>query len=65
MIKQHCLLDVLGGLALAALADTLILRPYRPLDWAASTYSWREPVTCLALTIFFYGGFLVAYLSSS
>ena len=65
MIKQHCLLDVFGGFALAALADTLILRPYRTLDLAASTYSWHGPATCLALTVFFYAGFYLAYLSSS
>jgi membrane-associated phospholipid phosphatase len=65
MIKQHYLLDVFGGFALAALADTLILRPYRPLDWTASTYSWHGAATCLALTVFFYVGFYVAYLSNS
>ena len=65
MIKQHCLLDVFAGFALAALADTLILRPYRALDCAASAYSWHGSAICLALTVFFYAGIYVAYLSSS
>jgi membrane-associated phospholipid phosphatase len=64
MIKQHFLLDVFGGFALATLADTLILRPYRPPDGAALAYSWHGQATYLAFTVFFYAGFYVAYHSS-
>jgi membrane-associated phospholipid phosphatase len=38
-VKQHYLLDVVGGIALALLADALILRPYKPLNGATPVYS--------------------------
>lgn len=65
MVKQHFLLDVFAGLALAMLADNLILRPYRPPDGATSAYSWHGQAMYLALTVIFYAGFYVAYLSRS
>jgi PAP2 superfamily len=62
-VKQHCLLDVFGGLALATLADILILRPYRPPDGTKPAYSWHGPATHLVLVVIFYAAFFVAYFS--
>jgi membrane-associated phospholipid phosphatase len=61
-VKQHCLLDVFGGLALAALAGTLIVRPYDPLHSATPAYSWRGPATYLAFVVVIYAGFYIAYV---
>jgi len=61
-VKQHCVLDVLGGLALAAFVGTLIVRPYHPPDGATPAYSWRGPAICLAFMAVFYAGFYIAYL---
>ena len=47
-VKQHFVLDALGGLALAALAGGLTLWPYRPPADGTPAYSWRGPVLYLA-----------------
>lgn len=64
-VKQHFLLDVLGGLALAALAGTLILRPYQPMSGVKPAYSWLGPISYLAFLVFVYTGFFVAYILAS
>jgi membrane-associated phospholipid phosphatase len=61
-VKQHCIVDVFGGLALATLAGTLIVRPYHPLDSAKPAYSWRGPTTYLAFMAVSYAGFYIAYV---
>src|SRR5206468_3926297 len=58
-VKQHYLLDVLGGIALAALAYTLILRRYRPLDGATPAYSWRAAAAFLIFAAVIYAIFYV------
>jgi membrane-associated phospholipid phosphatase len=60
-VKQHILLDVLGGLALAALAGAVILHPYRRQGSLEPAYSWRGPALYLILLILIYSGFYVAY----
>jgi membrane-associated phospholipid phosphatase len=64
-VKQHILLDVLGGLALAALAGAVILCPYRRKGGLNPAYSWRGPALFLIFLILVYAGYYVAYLWSS
>jgi len=64
-VKQHYLLDVLGGLALAALVNFVIIRPYRPHDRDILTYSWRRPALYLAFATIFYASLYLAYLIKS
>ena len=63
-VKQHYLLDVLGGIVLAASANALILRPYTPLDRATPAYSWRGPAAFLIFALVVYAIFYVAFLCS-
>ena len=63
-VKQHYLLDVLGGIALATFANALILRPYTPLDGATLAYSWRGPASFLIFALVVYAIFYVAFLCS-
>ena len=63
-VKQHYLLDVLRGLALAALANLMIIKRYRPMDGAALTYSWRGPATYLVFVAILYASFYTTYLWS-
>jgi membrane-associated phospholipid phosphatase len=64
-VKQHYLLDVLGGLALATALNFVIIRPYHPLDGDIHTYSWRGPALYLAFTTIFYTSLYFAYLLKS
>lgn len=64
-VKQHILLDVFGGLGLAALAGAVILRPYRPQEGLDPAYSWRGPALYLVFLILIYFGFYVAYLCAA
>jgi membrane-associated phospholipid phosphatase len=59
--KQHFVVDVLGGLAIAAAVGAAILAPYRRRDGLA-VYSWRGPVSYLASLAIMYLGFYAAYL---
>ena len=61
-VKQHYLLDVLGGIALAAFANALILRRYTPLDDATLAYSWRGPAAFLIFALVVYAILYVAFL---
>ena len=61
-VKQHFLLDGLGGLALAAAAHALVLRPYRPPSGSTPAYSWRGPAAYLMLLVLVYAGFYAAFL---
>jgi len=63
-VKQHYLLDVLGGIALATFASALILRPYTPLHLATLAYSWRGPALFLIFALVVYAIFYVAFLCS-
>ena len=63
-VKQHYLLDVLGGVALATFVNALILRPYTSLDSAMLAYSWRGPASFLIFALVLYAIFYVAFLCS-
>ena len=58
-VKQHVVLDAVGGIALSALAGALILRPYH--THGASAYSWRGPLAYLIFLVIVYAGFYLAY----
>jgi membrane-associated phospholipid phosphatase len=64
-VKQHFVADGIGGVALALLAHTLILRTYRPEAGTLSAYSWRGPAAFVALLAAVYAGFFVAFLSAA
>lgn len=64
-VKQHFLLDALGGLGLAALVSSLILHPYRPHSGITPAYSWRGPALYLAFLVLVYTGLYLAYLWAS
>jgi membrane-associated phospholipid phosphatase len=64
-VKQHFLLDALGGLALASLACALILRPYHPQRGVTPAYTWRGPVKYLGHLALVYAGIYGAYLWAS
>lgn len=61
-VKQHVVLDVFGGLGLAALAGAVFLRPYHPLAGLKAAYTWRGPALYLIFLILLYSGFYLAYL---
>ena len=58
-VKQHVVLDAVGGIALGALAAALILHPYRA--HGATAYSWRGPLLYVVFIVFVYAGFYVTY----
>jgi membrane-associated phospholipid phosphatase len=62
MVKQHFLLDILGGLVLAALTGALILQPYRSGQGVKLRHSWRGLVAYFVLLILAYAGFYAAFL---
>lgn len=64
-VKQHVVLDALGGVALGAAASALVLRPYRPRGDVSPAYSWRGPSLYLAFLALVYAGFYLIYLSAS
>jgi membrane-associated phospholipid phosphatase len=59
-VKQHFVVDVLAGAALALALYAAVLRPYRPVGNAPTAYSWRGPVGFLALQA---AVFLVAFVA--
>lgn len=62
-VKQHVLLDVLGGLALALIVAAVFLRSYRVKDGVNPAYSWRGPALYGMFLLLIYAGYLVAYFS--
>lgn len=64
-VKQHFVLDVLGGFALAALAGALILGPCDAPGSDARAYSRRGPTMYLAFVALIYAGFYATYLWAS
>ena len=63
-VKQHYLLDVLGGIALAAATAALFLSPYRPAPSVSPAYRWTGPAIYIVFLVLAYAGFYVAYLIS-
>jgi membrane-associated phospholipid phosphatase len=55
-VKQHFIVDGLGGLALAAVLYAQILRPYEPPPGYDPAYGWRGPAAYAALLAAAYAG---------
>ncbi|MDQ2974556.1 MAG: phosphatase PAP2 family protein [Acidobacteriota bacterium] len=64
-VKQHVVVDALGGVALGTLVSAVILKPYRPQVGMAPAYSWRGPSLYLLLLVLVYTGFYLTYLMAS
>jgi len=64
-VKQHFVLDGLGGAALAAVVYAFVLRPYAPEPGTDPAYGWRGPAAYAALLIAVYAGFFAAFVTSS
>ena len=60
-VKQHFLLDGLGGILLAALLYALVLRGYRPPPGTEPAYSWRGPMAYLAVLALVYGALFALF----
>lgn len=63
-VKQHVVLDAVGGIALGAMAGTLVLRPYRAQRGITPAYSWHGPSIYLVFLVLVYTGFCLTYLSA-
>ena len=48
-VKQHYIVDGVGGVALAALVHVFVLRPYAPQPGTDPAYGWRGPSAYAAL----------------
>lgn len=59
-VKQHFVLDGLGGAALAAVVYAFVLRPYAPTPGTNPAYGWRGPAAYAALLFAAYAGFVAA-----
>ena len=55
-VKQHFIVDGLGGVALAALVYAVLLRPYVPPPGTDPAYGWRGPAAYAGLLIAAYAG---------
>jgi membrane-associated phospholipid phosphatase len=64
-VKQHFVLDGLGGVALAIVVHTFVLRPYAPSPGIDPAYGWRGPAAYAALLAVVYAGFYAAFLAAS
>jgi membrane-associated phospholipid phosphatase len=65
IVKQHVLLDAIGGIALGALVAALLLRPYRPDAGVEPAYSWRGPLLYVVFLVLVYTGFYLIYVIAS
>jgi membrane-associated phospholipid phosphatase len=64
-IKQHVVLDVVGGVALGGLVSFLVLRPYRPRAGVEPAYSWRGPLLYVVFLVLAYTGFYLTWVRAS
>jgi len=62
-VKQHFVLDGLGGAVLAAVVYAAVLRPYAPEPGSDPSYGWRGPAAYAGCLIVFYAGFWAAFSS--
>jgi hypothetical protein len=61
-VKQHFVLDGLGGLALAAMIGAAVIRPFRPIpEEGPLTHSWKGPAAYLVFQALVYAGFYLAF----
>ena len=63
-VKQHFVVDGLGGVAVAAVAYATLVRPYEPRGGSDPAYGWRGPagyvLACALAFAGLYAGFLLA-----
>jgi PAP2 superfamily protein len=64
-VKQHVVLDALGGVALGGLVSFFVLRPYRTAAGVEPAYSWRGPLLYVMFLVLVYTGFYLTWLSAS
>lgn len=64
-VKQHVVLDAIGGIALGALVAAPLLRPYRPDAGVEPAYSWRGLLLYVVFLVLVYTGFYLIYLIGS
>jgi PAP2 superfamily protein len=64
-VKQHVVLDALGGVALGGLVSFFVLRPYRRAAGVEPAYSWRGPLLYVMFLVLVYTGFYLTWLSAS
>ena len=53
-VKQHFIVDGVGGVALAAIVHAFILRPYAPRPGTDPAYGWRGPLAYAAFLAVLY-----------
>ncbi len=64
-VKQHFVLDGIGGVALAAIVQAFTLRPYRPPPGTDPASSWRAVTLYVVLLALTYVGFYLAFRFAS
>ena len=64
-VKQHVLVDVLGGAVLASLSGGLIIGTYRAKRGVMPAYGWRGPELYVGLLVLAYAGIYAAYLCAA
>jgi membrane-associated phospholipid phosphatase len=64
-VKQHVLVDVLGGAVLASLSGGLIIGTYRAKRGVTPAYGWRGPALYVGLLVLAYAGIYAAYLCAA
>jgi membrane-associated phospholipid phosphatase len=64
-VKQHVLVDVLGGAVLASLSGGLIIGTYRAKRGVTPAYGWRGPGLYVGLLVLAYAGIYAAYLHAA
>jgi membrane-associated phospholipid phosphatase len=64
-VKQHFVLDGLGGATLAAAIYAFVLRPYAPDPGTDPAYGWRGPAAFIVLLVAVYAGFYASFLTAS
>jgi membrane-associated phospholipid phosphatase len=60
-VKQHFVLDGLGGAALAAVVYATVLRPYRPEPGIDPAYGWRGPAAYATMLGVLYAGLYLGF----
>lgn len=64
-VKQHFVLDGIGGLVLAGLAYAFTFRNFRPAAGESFAWSWRGPVSYVLFLSAWYGALYLAFCFAS
>jgi len=64
-VKQHFVLDAVGGAGLAALVYAVVLHPYEPEPGTDPAYGWRGPAAYVLLLVAVYAGIYTGFVSAS